>query len=136
MSKKSNPFAGADIIHTYTRKQGIDDGELVDLSAQFPDLVREVGIKFPVACTATVYAQCIALTECAKRMGNDIKGRAWDVLWMLSCAIRGGKGGSRIQYKLNVVGEQPRATEVTLVAVCGPGDTAAPVITIMYPGED
>lgn len=123
-------------IHVYTRAQAIDDGVLVDLSALFPDLVANAGIRFPVACTAAVYAECIALTPAAKRACNDLNGRAWDVLYMMREAIRRStSGNSQIGFQIACVRERVRPTPTTLKAVCGPGDDAEPVITIMFPHE-
>ena len=53
MENSSNPFDGAPIIHAYSRAQAIEDGVLVDVaSGDTAALVREVGIKYPVALTA------------------------------------------------------------------------------------
>ncbi len=129
-------FADAEVIHTYSRAQGIDDGVLVDLRQVDVGAVEEAGFKYPVACTAEVFVQCIDLTKAATRAGNDIKGRLWDVLWMLKCAIRRSTNTTRINFTVAVVRERVRPTPTQLVAVCGPGDNGEPVITIMFPGED
>lgn len=129
---------GTDIISTYTRARAIEDGTLIDLTNDptIGPLVRECGFRYHVACTATVFASCIELTEVAKKAHNDIKGRAWDVLFMLRMAIRRSNGGERITYELDVVRDKPRATRTELLAICGPDDNAAPCITIMFPGEE
>jgi hypothetical protein len=130
-------FEGAEVISTYSRAQAIEDGVLVDLrQGELEELVLQAGFKYPVACTAEVYAECIKLTDAAKRAGNDIKGRAWDVLWMLKMALRTARNTDRITFRLSVVRDRIRPTPTELVAVCGPGDDAEPVITIMFPGQD
>ena len=88
------------------------------------------------ACTAEVFAACIELTPAAKRAGNDIKGRAWDVLWMLKNAVRRAAGRDRVSFRVLVVRDRVRPTPTDLVAVCGPGDHGEPVITISFPGQD
>ena len=138
MTTQPGLFDDAEVISTYSRAQAIEDGVLVDLRAgELDELVRQAGIRFPVACTAEVFSSCIDLTPAAKRAGNDIKGRCWDVLWMLRQAIRAARPGTtRITFKVAVVRERVRPTPTELVAVCGPGDDMEPVITIQFPGQD
>jgi uncharacterized protein DUF6573 len=137
MSQEPGLFDDAEIIHSYSRAQAIEDGVLVDLrQGELEELVAQAGFKYPVACTSTVFASCIDLTPAAKRACNDIKGRLWDILWMLKCAIRTSRSTDRITFTVRVVRDRVRPTPTELVAVCGPGDTPEPVITIMFPGED
>jgi hypothetical protein len=134
----TNPFEGAPIIHTYTRAQAIEDGVLVDLSqAEFGQLFKEAGIRFPVACTRAVYEDCINLTTAARRALNDVTGRTWDLAWMLSTAIRlKGESTDTLLFPLRVVIKRRTPSKVTLKAVCGPDDEGRPCITVMYPHED
>ena len=53
--------------------------------------------------------------------------RLAEVLRAMLAAIRRARGTDRVTFE--ALGEQ-------LYAVCGPGDTSAPVITIMREGED
>ena len=145
-------------ISIYTRRQAFEDGILVDLMGTYDDwpaaMVREAGIKIPVAITATVFNDCVSpiadededgAHECAEELAptQDIKGRLWDVLWMFAHAARGNGDKSELRYSLNVVPNNPagrtryrRARTVTLKAVVGPDDDGNPCITIMYPNED
>ena len=134
----SNEAAAEEMVFSYSRAQAIEDGVLVDLSTgDMGKLAKEAGLRFPVACTARVYAECIALTPAAKRACNDVTGRAWDVFFMLAMAVKRSRaGGSTITFRLSVVRDRVRATPTDLVAVCGPGDDGEPVLTIMFPGED
>ena len=139
-------FSDADIISRYTRAEAIADGSLVDLV----DVAEKTGygpipFKYPVACTRAVFEECIRVPEgsAQHKAGEDIKGRLHDVLMMLLFAIKSGRGfaggDDRVEYDLDVTRDnvRPHATKrVTLLATCGPGDDAEPVITISYPGED
>jgi len=137
MENNTNIFEGAEVIHTYTRAQAIEDGVLVDLmQGEMGNLVREAGFKFHVACTATVFNECIQLTPAAERACNNLNGRLWDILHMLRMAIARGGRGSIIEFQVYVVRKRIRATLTTLKAVCGPGDNGEPVITIMMMDED
>jgi len=131
------------VISSYSRAQAIEDGILVDVS----ETAREAGITFPVAVTRAVWEDCCEWTEAdskAKREGQSVRGRLWDVVCMLAFAIRSGRGmrtwggGEDIRYKLSRIPRPGCGAKriVTLKAVCGPGDDAAPVITIMLPEED
>ena len=66
---------------------------------------------------------------------QDEQGRLWDVLNMLRFAIKQGSHGSEVTFTVLVNNEgEPKPVE--LKSLCGPGDNAEPVITIMLPRED
>ena len=44
-----------ELIYSYSRKQAIEDGVLVDVS----EMAKEAGFKFPVAMTNTVWTELI-----------------------------------------------------------------------------
>ena len=132
------------MIHTYTRRQAIEDGVLVQLSGPgyegdpwIPKMVADCGYRFPVAMTATAFAKCVELTPAAKRACNDLKGRLWDVLWMLKLAVgRSRPDQDTVYFDVWCVVNRVKPQEVRLKSVCGPGDDAEPVLTIMLPEED
>ena len=123
----------AEVIYAYTRAQAIEDGVLVDVST----VAKEAGIKFHVAMTATVWGQYVDVPEGVSC--QDETGRLWDIVWMLRCAAAKFDGDT-LFYKLYVRNHNrerlDRRDLVTLKALCGPGDDAEPVITIMLPDED
>jgi hypothetical protein len=124
-------------IASYSRRQAIEDGVLVDLTQpETVRAVREAGFKWPVAMTATAFAATICEPGQPLPEGQDIDGRLWDVLWMLSLAVKGSRESSdRVSFSVRVW-DGNRHNEVKLWSLCGPGDDAAPVITIMLQGED
>ena len=121
----------ADVIYAYTRAQALEDGVLVDVS----EMAKEAGIKFPVALTSAVYGKYVEVPDGVS--SQDETGRLWDILWMFRCAAA-KFNGSTLLFKLHVRNENRDCMPplVTLKAVCGPGDTPEPVITIMLPDED
>ena len=122
-----------ELISAYTRKDALDDGELVDIS----EMGREAGIRFPVAVTRAVWTSCVKLSPAAERAPNDEPGRLWDLVWMLSLACRGPRGNSSVvEYELSCVTKSESPSLVRLKAHIGPGDDGAPVITVMFPEED
>lgn len=131
-------FTDADVIHTHTRAQLIEDGDLIDVST----VAREAGFTIPVAMSRAVWADCVEWTaETAKRKETlqDEAGRLWDVLWMARLAARASGGEARRLFALlrvPVQGRGNRPRRVLLAMHIGPGDAGEPVITIMQPNED
>lgn len=140
-----DPDFWGEVVHSYTRKDAIEDGNLVDLSES------EIGklFKFPIACTRTVWDTYIEPAKMPK--GEDVSGRLWDMGWMLSVAARISGGQPVMMFKvifhLTTDGDwqahEKRSPdlgrshrEVELKAIIGPGDTMDPVITILMPLED
>jgi len=123
----------AEVISTYTRAQALEDGVLVDVSATS----KEAGIKFPVAMTSAVWGKYVEVPEGVNH--QDERGRLWDIVWMFRCAARNFSGDT-LFFKLYVRNHNrerlSRNDLVALKALCGPGDDAEPVITIMLPDED
>jgi len=115
-------------IDVYTRAQAIDDGVLVDVS----ETAQEAGITFPVAMTRRLWDEYI--TPDPRAVWQSEAGRLWDVLWMFRLACR--RGGDRIIFKVIFVMKKAQRRTIRLKALCGPGDDAEPVVTIMLPDED
>jgi hypothetical protein len=118
-----NPFG--ETIYSYTRAQAIEDGVLVDLSQV--DSIKEHW-KLPVACTSTVWA---TIEEALKRVDQDVSGICHDISTMAKLSLRGAAKSDQINFKVIIAG---RTHELKLHI--GPGDTAAPVLTLMLPNED
>ena len=120
-----------DVIYTYTRKQAIEDGVLVDVSST----AKEAGINFPVALTSTVWDMYVVPSAKLEGCGQSVSGRLWDLLWMFRLnAMRSNK--SLLYFSCLFLDANEKLEEVKFKALCGPGDNAEPVITIMLPGED
>jgi hypothetical protein len=118
-------------IYAYTRAQAIEDGVLVDVSK----MAKEAGIKYPTALTAAVWADYVVVPEGVE--AQDESGRLWDILFMFHMAARqAGAGTSTILFELLVQNDNTTPKLVTLKAICGPGDTLDPVLTILLPDED
>ena len=124
----------ADVIYTYTRAQAIEDGTLVDGTIGDLAEVTRQHYKYPVAMTATVFA----LMEQAvnnKKHCNDWRGVWHDILFMSINYITRRFDDTSHLFEVIITGTG-RKKKHTLKVVCGPGDDAEPVITIMLPEED
>ena len=99
-------------------------------------ITKETGFTIPVACTAAVWNGYVVPPEGTKELGQSERGRCHDVLWMLFNAIRRSQGGDRVLFEVIFLNAKQRHETVQLKAICGPGDNAEPVLTIMLPRED
>ena len=119
------------IIYSYTRKEALEDGVLVDVS----QMAKEAGFKYPVAITQELNSNLENIPP--EHSYEDYNGRLWDVLWMLRVAIAKQGSGDIIHYKMILHTEDnPAETPITLKAQCHPGDDMEPCITVMFPWED
>jgi hypothetical protein len=125
-------FEDADLIHSYGRADALRDGVLIDVT----ETAREARFRFPVALTSAVWERCVSVPPGV--VCQDETGRLWDVLWMLRLAIARSNGGSEVRFALHVRDDNREGTPplVNLKAICGPGDDAEPVLTVMLPDED
>lgn len=120
-----------DHVYSYTRAQAIADGVLIDVSKT----AREAGIRYPVAMTAAVWHHYIEPDEQSFQNGQSIEGRLWDALWVFRWAAK-NFSGDILFFEVVFLMNGRDLTKVKLKAICGPGDNADPVLTIMLPEED
>lgn len=123
-------FDQNDLIYSYSRADAIADGVLIDVTTT----AAEAGIKFPTCLTAAVWAEYVEVPEGVQC--QDREGRLWDILTVFATTARRSSGGAELLFRVYVRNDNRQPRPVTLKAVCGPGDDAAPVLTIMLPQED
>ena len=124
------------VIDSYTRKQAISDGVLIDISKT----AKEACFKYPVAITAGAMSIVKDIPSTSK---DDFEGRLWDVLFMVSLYGRNSKS-SELKFDLFLPhtvtdfesNEKHIEDEGVFKMVVFPGDDGKPVITIMLPNED
>ena len=68
------------VIYSYTTKQAVDDGVLVKIDS---GILTEIGIKFPVYLTDTVYKRYVEVPADVKGF-QDLDGRLFDLLYMFA----------------------------------------------------
>lgn len=111
-----------EVISSYSRAQAIEDGVLVSIER---DTFDGAGLfKFPLVFTQALFAD---LRRGKGSKAETLSARVWDVCYM---ATQGQQDGSDTFFKV-IVGRETLA----LRANCGPGDDAAPVLTIGYPED-
>ena len=126
-------FDDADLVFSYSRRQALEDGVLVDVS----ETAREAGFRYPVALTRAVWDGVVTPDDEGRASGQSEAGRLWDVLTLLRVAIRRSRGPVQtLEFQVLVVERETNRRTVTLKTVCGQDDDLSACITIMLPVED
>ncbi|WP_415713536.1 DUF6573 family protein [Maridesulfovibrio sp.] len=122
------------VIFSYTRKQAIEDGNLIDVTEQ----AKETGFKVPVAVSLNLYERYVTLPKGLESEGQSVTGRLHDLFSMCLFAARDKQNESRISFQvLFLTKSQPRTLEeVEVVCQCGPDDDMKPCITLMLADDD
>jgi hypothetical protein len=134
-------------IYSYTTKQAVDDGVLVKIDS---GILTEIGIKFPVYLTDTVYRRYAEVPADA-RDHQDLDGRLFDLLYMFAMAAK-QTDAALMYYKFVCLLRQDSTTQVNesksdlsrfhkeiklkAVITAQDIDDASPAIFIMLPWED
>ena len=124
-------FQMENLIYSYTRKQAIEDGVLF----QCPETLRtEAGFNYPIAWTTSLE---IIINNSVTKGGNVYEGVVWDLLTMLHLAAKQSQGESIIFFQVIIWSKFTRDNRtMKFKAICGPGDTMDPVLTVMLPNVD
>ncbi len=124
-----SPFEEADVIHSYTRAEAIEDGVLIDVSKQ----AAEVGITLHTAVTPGVWAELI---------GNP-KWEAWGTeeqrlkrLLSDACSELEKRESELAFFCIRMNDLEAMVGEIHLRAQRSPGDNLEPVLTVMLSHED
>ena len=121
------------VIFSYTRAEAIADGVLIDVSEQ----AKQAGFLLPGRGHGRGLGR---VRRGARRRGRlNETGRLCVLLNMLRVRLpgRGATGSGSISRCMSGTTTATGALSlVHLYALCGPGDDAEPVVTVMLPSED
>lgn len=122
------------VIFSYTRKQAIDDGNLIDVTAQ----AKESGFKVPVAVSLNLHAKYLTAPSGLEGEGQSYEGRLHDLITICLLEMQERLKESRINFKvLFLMKSSPRTLEeVEVVCQAGPDDDGGLCITLMLPEDD
>jgi len=136
-----------EIIFSYTTKQAVEDGVLIKVDS---GILTEIGIKYPVYLTDTVFRRYVEVPADA-RAHQELDARLFDLLYMFAMAAR-RTPEALMYYKFVCLLRQDATTqanecksnlsrfhkEIKLKAVITAQDIddASPAIFIMLPSED
>ncbi len=122
-----------DVISTYTRRQAIEDGVLVDLMQDTMTEVARSHYKYPIAATIEVF-DIMAKAVANKKHLNDFAGILHDMLWM-SRVYKRQVSETTVIFRVTIKGAGRRSV-YDFKMVCGPDDDGSPCLTIMLPEQD
>ena len=120
------------IIFSYTRKQAIEDGVLIDVTAQ----AAEMGFKVHTVVTDHLYGDYLVPPAGLEGEGQSIEGRLHDLLFRTLLAAKAIRDSDRVEFDVLFLMAPGRWDTAHVVAVIGPGDQGEPVMTIMLPEDD
>ena len=121
------------VIYSYTRAQAIEDGVLIDITAD----AQAHGFKVHTVITDNLYRQYVEVpTGLDRSFGQSRAGRIHDLLALALFAARSSKGTDRVYFKVSFLMGPGRSETVDIIAHIGPGDNAEPVLTLMLPEHD
>ena len=121
------------VIYSYTRAQAIEDGVLIDITAD----AQAHGFKVHTVVTDNLYHQYVEVpTGLDGSFGQSSAGRLHDLLTLALFAARSSKGTDRVYFKVDFLMEPGRLEEANIIAHIGPGDHGEPVLTLMLPEDD
>lgn len=118
-----------EIFHSYTRKQAIQDGILIDITAES----KEFGFVYPIAITDGLFAE---LTS-NKPEYEAYTARLNDALMLLYLKITHCKDESIVFYDMLITNAKGQKETLGLKCICdGDGDDdGEPVLTLMMSSE-
>jgi len=143
----SNELPTENVVYSYTRKQAIEDGVLIELrdDHEFNKMLIYLGLSLPsVVVTAGVYAAAVEpsgrplppeVTRDKRMRDLLVTMRVRINLKIEECKKNGEEPPSMVDFSV-MVDEGTDTRKVDMWVMVGPGDDASPVMTIMLKGED
>ncbi|BAH76712.1 DUF6573 family protein [Solidesulfovibrio magneticus] len=120
------------IIFSYTRKQAIEDGVLIDVTEQ----ANRLGFKVNTCVTGHLYGDYLAPPAGLAGEGQSLEGRLHDLLFRTLIAAKSSSAGDRVEFDVLFLMKPGRWDTVHVLAIMGPGDHGEPVLTIMLPEDE
>ena len=130
-------FGNSELIYAYTRADALSDGELVDVTEwASADKGFLGGFTCSVALTRQLWCSIESIPD-EHQCSQDIRGRAHDVLYMGSLALRAARkrevSDTHFSVLFSVKSTQIQQQE--LFISLHPGDDGEPVVTIGFPDD-
>jgi hypothetical protein len=126
-----------EVIDVYSRANALEDGVLIDLGQFFHQgkpVLESVGIRYPVAITSAAFGAALS-GEDDLEADPELPHKVVHLLRSMKEAINESANGHLLRFKVvNYRGAE--SSTIDLKAMCGPGDDAEPVLTVMLPDED
>ncbi|WP_034632833.1 DUF6573 family protein [Maridesulfovibrio bastinii] len=122
------------LIHSYLRKQAIEDGYLIDVTEK----AKESGFKVPVCISLNLHERYVTPPSGLEGEGQSYDGRLHDVFEICKAAVYERLDENRVIFNVFfLMKTKPRTLEdVEIVSVIGPDDDGKPCLTLMLPEDD
>ena len=104
------------LIFSYTRAQAIEDGVLIDVTAQ----AKETGFKIHTVVTDNLFHSYIAPPAGLEGEGQSIEGRLQDLLFRTLLAAKAIRDSDRAEFDVLFLMAPGRWDTAHVVAVIGP----------------
>ena len=129
----TDPDGFGEPIYSYSRREAIADGVLVDVTEQAGPAGMLGGFRHPVAVTAALWAAIEGIPASLDGIA-DVRGRLHDVLWMAALAARHRSGGA-CTFAVLLPFQGSRKRRQLLTVHLGPDDDGGPCWTIGFPED-
>ena len=120
------------LIFSYTRKMAIEDGVLIDVTAN----AAEVGFSLHTVVTDNLFHGYVVPPAGLDGEGQSMLGRLHDLLMLARVAAGGQPDGDRVSFKVAFLMRPGHLETVQVILHIGPGDHGEAVLTLMLPEDD
>lgn len=121
------------MIYSYTRQQAIDDGVLIDVTAN----AREAGFSLHTAVTDNLFhGYVVPPAGIDGSFGQSALGRLHDLFVLARVAAGSEPDGDRVVFKVGFLMHPGHLETVQVILHIGPGDQGEAVLTLMLPEDD
>lgn len=120
------------LIFSYTRKMAIEDGVLIDVTAN----AKEVGFSLHTVVTDNLFHGYVVPPAGLDGEGQSMLGRLHDLLMLARVAAGGQPDGDRVSFKVAFLMRPGHLETVQVILHIGPGDHGEAVLTLMLPEDD
>lgn len=119
------------IIFSYTRAQAIDDGVLIDVTAE----AKGYGFKLPFAIGDNLFNRYVNPPSGLEGEGQSLSGRLHDLLTLAALSARKGLQQDQVELEVLFIMKPGKHEKVRCVLHVGPGDHGEPVLTCCLPED-
>ncbi len=121
-----------ELVYSYTRKQAIADGVLIDVTKE----ALESGFKVSTAVTDHLYHRYLIPSPELEKEGQSTRGRLHDLFMMTMAAASVRWNGNRVYFDVLFLTAPRVLKKVRCLAIVGPNDDLSPCLTIMLPEDE
>lgn len=121
MESKSN------VIYSYSRKQAIEDGVLIDITSE----AKEIGFKIHTVVTSNLFYRYIVPKDNIAAEGQSTTGRLHDLIVLALFAAKSSMNTDQVKFPVSFLMDDDKKETVEVIAHIGPGDRGEPVLTLM-----